>query len=434
MKNFISSNTGYNKGHKVKDIQSHNDRSHKPDYLLPEEFHLGNKTHNFIGENIVDGFNELKSMRIANSKKNSNIRKNENQIIESVIALSEEQALAYINEGRDLMSGGIQIAKDISEKFGMTPLSVDLHLDEGHMDGDTPKYNIHFHISYYNYDFDNNRSVLRTMTKKDFELMQDISAAAMQKHDFNFVRGISKEITGLKHQKRNDFVIDKQKKEINDLTTKRDNLIASVSQGSEILLDLDNEIDSKNKLIEEQDKLIREAKDERKRVQEDTQLSKEEKKLIYKDITTLQNKHRSMRKLYLKEKQDATKLRQREKQRFLKLIEESKTLKIINEDKLATKLMENDDNYIAMANTIKAKNEVLKLTKEVEYYKKVASKGDALNKQLINANKKIDILEVEKDDLTKEVKSLKQKNHQLIDKVDSLNKELKQDKSIDLDR
>ena len=105
--------------------------------------------------------------------------------------------------------------QDAKIKYGFEPIAIQLHTDEGHIDDDgNAKYNIHFHVVQYNYDFEKDKSILRTMRKQDWKDMQDLAANSFTKVGLNFIRGEAKELTGAEHLKKNDYIIKKQKESI----------------------------------------------------------------------------------------------------------------------------------------------------------------------------------------------------------------------------
>lgn len=247
MRNYISVNAKYYKMSEIDRISNHNFRQSKIDYLLPKE------QIKFQNQNIV--FNEnfqttnqdlsLKNLDFAMrnqflkllelkknilKKNNAKHRKNENQLIEMVVALSEEQALNYLENGVDLMAGFKNFAKDIYKKHGLKPLGISLHLDEGNIKDNVTKLNIHAHLTFFNYHFEKEKSVLRTLKKQDFKEMQDIAANSFQEAGLNFVRGESKEITNKNHLKRNEFILSNQKQQLENYDLILKSLIPEVNE------------------------------------------------------------------------------------------------------------------------------------------------------------------------------------------------------------
>lgn len=247
MRNYISVNAKYYKMGEIDRISNHNFRQSKVDYLLPKEQIKFQNQNLIFDENFNVSKKDLslktldKSMRNQFlkllelkqnilKKNNAKHRKNENQLIEMVVALSEEQALNYLENGVDLMAGFKNFAKDIYKKHGLKPLGISLHLDEGNIKDNVTKLNIHAHITFFNYDFEKEKSVLRTLQKQDFKEMQDIAANSFQKAGLNFIRGEGKEITNKKHLERNEFILSQQQQQIENYDLILKSLIPKVNE------------------------------------------------------------------------------------------------------------------------------------------------------------------------------------------------------------
>ena len=96
------------------------------------------------------------------------------------------------------------------ERWGITPLQIFIHRDEGHYEtpGDktTWKPNYHAHIVWDWMDHDTGKSC--KLLPQDMSEMQTILAEAL-----GMERGTSKELTGREHLERTDYIIAKQKQE-----------------------------------------------------------------------------------------------------------------------------------------------------------------------------------------------------------------------------
>lgn len=96
------------------------------------------------------------------------------------------------------------------ERWGITPLQVFIHRDEGHysnpQDPTTWKPNLHAHIVWDWMNHDTGKSC-----KLDGKAMSEMQTLLAECLDME--RGISKELTGKKHLERTDFIIAKQKQE-----------------------------------------------------------------------------------------------------------------------------------------------------------------------------------------------------------------------------
>ena len=96
------------------------------------------------------------------------------------------------------------------EHWGITPLQIFIHRDEGHYEipGDktTWKPNYHAHIGWDWMNHDTGKSC--KLTPQDMSEMQTILAEAL-----DMERGTAKELTGREHLERTDYIIAKQKRE-----------------------------------------------------------------------------------------------------------------------------------------------------------------------------------------------------------------------------
>lgn len=262
MRNYISVNAKHYKKKEINRISEHNFRLQKIGYLLPRE-HIKYENVNIIySNNVINKYeNDLTKLgeysqnlnELYNKKRLDNILKsqyqhllktkediqyknksyaksNESTLVEMVVALSEEQAKFYLESGKDLGVGFDNFTKNLCEKYGFTPLQVSLHLDEGYIENGVAKSNIHAHLTLFNFDFEKQKSVLRTLKKQDYKDLQDLAANSFQEVGFNFQRGEGKEITKKEHLETNDFVIQKQKEQIENLDLILKNLIPHVNE------------------------------------------------------------------------------------------------------------------------------------------------------------------------------------------------------------
>lgn len=163
-----------------------------------------------------------------------------NALFEHVVILSEEQVISLENKlgfekARQLILSSLaNYAKSIKATFGFEPFAIDLHFDEGRYedkaqglygDGQEKTFirNCHAHVQFFNYDFSKKVSPLRHLMKKGknengrtnqlnphFEMMQDLAASSFS--NLGFERGKSKNITGVEHLKKEDFVKQKLKR------------------------------------------------------------------------------------------------------------------------------------------------------------------------------------------------------------------------------
>lgn len=271
MKNYISVNAKHYKKKEINRISEHNFRLQKIGYLLPKE-HIKHENVNIIyannitnkyennltklgeySQNLSSIYNKkqldnilksqyqllLKTKEDIQYKNKSYAKSNESTLVEMVVALSEEQAKAYLESGQDLGKGFDNFTKNLCEKYGFTPLQVSLHLDEGYIENGVTKLNIHAHLTLFNFSFEKEKSVLRTLKKQDYKDLQDLAANSFQEVGFDFIRGIDKEITKNEHLEKNDHVIQKQNEqikqqilEINKLKNKEKELLKTLEKGT----------------------------------------------------------------------------------------------------------------------------------------------------------------------------------------------------------
>lgn len=105
------------------------------------------------------------------------------------------------------------------QRWGITPLQVFIHRDEGHyaIPGDTAtwKPNLHAHIVWDWMNHDTGKSC--KLNEKDMSEMQTVLAECLAME-----RGTSRKLTGKEHLERTDFIIAKQKQEAEQAQAERD--------------------------------------------------------------------------------------------------------------------------------------------------------------------------------------------------------------------
>ncbi len=121
-------------------------------------------------------------------------------IKEGVVVIKEDTAIEQLRH----------FCEVCKERWGITPLQIFIHRDEGHYEtpGDktTWKPNYHAHIVWDWMDHDTGKSC--KLLPQDMSEMQTILAEAL-----GMERGTSKELTGREHLERTDYIIAKQKQE-----------------------------------------------------------------------------------------------------------------------------------------------------------------------------------------------------------------------------
>ena len=123
----------------------------------------------------------------------------------------------------------LRFGEECQERWGITPLQIFLHKDEGHWLGGEPapddkesfqidgrwfKPNYHAHIVFDWMDHDTGKS--RKLNDDDMMQMQTLASDIL-----SMERGQSKTETGKEHLERNDFIIEKQRAELERIEAER---------------------------------------------------------------------------------------------------------------------------------------------------------------------------------------------------------------------
>ena len=131
------------------------------------------------------------------------------------------------------------------ERWGITPLQVFIHRDEGHysnpQDPATWKPNLHAHIVWDWMNHETGKSC--KLDEKAMSEMQTLLAECLEME-----RGISKELTGKKHLERTDFIIAKQKQEAEKAKAEKEAALSAKEKAEAER----NSIESENKVKAEQ--------------------------------------------------------------------------------------------------------------------------------------------------------------------------------------
>lgn len=125
------------------------------------------------------------------------------------------------------------------ERWGITALQIFIHQDEGHYgipgDNSTWKPNSHAHIVWDWMNHETGKSC--KLGKVDMSLMQDMVAECLEME-----RGTRKVETGKEHLERTDFIIAKQKLEVEEAANKKKHLEHENQVRKKIGAELDEEI------------------------------------------------------------------------------------------------------------------------------------------------------------------------------------------------
>lgn len=128
------------------------------------------------------------------------------------------------------------------ERFGITALQIHLHKDEGHYtdpdDKKSWKPNYHAHIVWDWMNHENGRSY--KLKADDISTIQDLAAEALEME-----RGESKTETGAQHLERNDYILVKQKAELEEKKAQAEELSKEKEAKDKQIADLNQEIKDK---------------------------------------------------------------------------------------------------------------------------------------------------------------------------------------------
>ena len=128
------------------------------------------------------------------------------------------------------------------QRFGITAIQIHLHRDEGHYldpnDTSTWKPNYHAHIIWDWMNHETGKSC--KLDNEDISLIQDMAAEAL-----SMGRGMSKSETGKQHLERNDYIVAKQKRELEETKKQTEKLAKEHEQKTLDCEKLDREIHDK---------------------------------------------------------------------------------------------------------------------------------------------------------------------------------------------
>jgi prefoldin subunit 5 len=209
---FVSFNAKYYRAASIQAKTSHNVDRSDVSYLLTRQAEEKGIDYTQRFENLHHVFGdhqEAVSAFEASYSRQSYKHSRGNAIVEGVLAFSYDEAKKELEHdgGKKLLDASVRFAEKMKETYGFEPISVDLHVDEGHFQEDgSVKQNIHAHVLFHNFDHNTGRTILRTMKKGDWEKTQDIAGQACQDVGLSFERGKSKKITKREHMEREEYV------------------------------------------------------------------------------------------------------------------------------------------------------------------------------------------------------------------------------------
>lgn len=292
------------------------------DYLLEEKDSLGSNSKILIDgkfeqlnsfEEVKSKFEKLEEQRqelISKRKNNGDYLKN--HLCEFVVALSEEQSNYYLDNNVKLENGIEKFIENLNEKYGINVLMYSSHFDEGHYENNEVKKNIHFHIVAYNYSIKEEKSILSSFKKQDFRDLQDLVANSFKEVNLDFERGISKKISKKGHLRQNDFVLDKQKKEFEQIQKNRKEEYYLAKSVKNDIKELRNNFDRTSIEFEQLTKMLNVAREEEKNRSEKNKVEfendKEQRNFISSNLKNVLQKHLKSDEIGIINKEKITKV------------------------------------------------------------------------------------------------------------------------------
>ena len=173
---------------------------------------------------LTDRYNQIAQMvkektgRAMQTKEREKVNKKTGKVTIVRGSTPLKEGVVVINESTS-MEQLRHFCEVCKERWGITPLQVYIHRDEGHysnpQDPTTWNPNLHAHIVWDWMNHDTGKSC--KLNEKAMSEMQTLLAECLEME-----RGISKELTGKKHLERTDFIIAKQKQEAEQIKAEKE--------------------------------------------------------------------------------------------------------------------------------------------------------------------------------------------------------------------
>ena len=155
---------------------------------------------------------------------------------ESCVIIKEDTTMDDVKE----------YARLCHERWGITAIEIFIHRDEGHWEDAENrrgwKPNLHAHIVWDWMDHETGKSF--KLTPIDCSKIQDFAAEAL-----GMARGVPKSQSGREHLERNDYILNKQKGEIEKLQMITDGLDAEIEKKTEAVTNLDSAAETRKSEI-----------------------------------------------------------------------------------------------------------------------------------------------------------------------------------------
>lgn len=188
--------------------EAHNKREKELDYVRKDLTHL-NQSYSYIPHSLqTEEANIKKEVKLKTGRK---LQKNAVPIKEGVLVIKQDTTIDELKAFCD----------ECQKRYGIVPLQIHTHMDEGHRDKETGEWkpNLHAHVVWRMYDKEGRNVRLQRFDLSD---MQDIAAQCL-----NMERGKK---SNKKHKESLEFKIEQLEKELQDskkemLDLKRDNAL-----------------------------------------------------------------------------------------------------------------------------------------------------------------------------------------------------------------
>jgi len=222
-----------------------------------DEFSDNNTTVTLKSSNgLLDAYFKLKNRYQATTGRKC--RSDMNTLFEHIIVLSDdyvielEKQLGFEKAQFEINKCIKEYCKSFSEEFGFAQVGFSVHLDEGRFETNEKgekhfKRNYHCHALFFNYDFKNKCSNLKNLSKKGtnpqtgktnelnphFERIQTLLSEKFMR--LGFERGVSKLITKAEHLSKYDFILKKNRDEVEKLRNITDEVQQQINNVIEYL-------------------------------------------------------------------------------------------------------------------------------------------------------------------------------------------------------
>lgn len=186
--------------------ESHNKREKELDYVR-KDLTKNNESFSYIAHSLQT--EEANIKREVKEKTKRKLQKNAIPIKESCVVIKSDTTMEELKD----------FCEECRREFGIIPLQIHIHRDEGHVNSKTWKPNLHAHIVWRMYDKEGRNVRLQ---RADLSKMQDIAA-----YTLHMERGKK---SNKEHQKAIEFKIQQETERLERLEKKRDKVEQEVFQ------------------------------------------------------------------------------------------------------------------------------------------------------------------------------------------------------------